>query len=295
MAKKTPRNQIREGKKLLEELMLSHLSAIADGMISTVMGRARRLTPSQRLNAIKDLKPQGVLAYRAELLDAMAALSYDALEAARTEVPKAKKVQLTETQFEKLPPALQKKLKSRLDLLVGKQLGDLQKVIEFAYAQNEDTTDSDDQIEADLKDSAVGWLDGTALQSGAEITAATVVADARDAFFFDSDVLEEIAAFEFVNGDPVSDICKDLAGTVFAKDDPDMFRYTPPLHWNCKSYIRPILAGKMGNRTIEKLKPSSKKLEASIQFAEHTCRGCQSAESEGQAMLDEALQCLQNG
>jgi NAD+--asparagine ADP-ribosyltransferase len=81
-------------------------------------------------------------------------------------------------------------------------------------------------------------------------------------------VKEEIDAFEFVNGDPVSEVCQDLAGTVFDKDDPDLFRYTPPLHWNCKSYIRPILKGNLGNKTIEKLKPSSKKIEETIQFTE---------------------------
>lgn len=294
MAKKvTPRQQIKDGKKILEEIMLDNLEYIANDMIDQVMAKARRLIPSQRLNAIKDITPTGVRDYKAEIIEAMAALSADGLDQARKEVPKAKKVKLAE--FDKLPPSLQKKIKSRADLLIGKQIGDLQKVIEFAYAQNEDTTDSDDTVEADLRESAVGWLDGASVQSGAEITAATIIADARDAFFFDKEVLEEIEAFEFVNGDPVSEICQDLAGTVFSKDDPDMFRYTPPLHWNCKSYIRPILNGNLGNREIEKLQPSSKKLEASIQFTENSCKLCESAERAGQAMLDETKLVTQNG
>lgn len=226
----TPSVQIREGAKELKDLMYSGLEGIANEMISQISSRMKRLIPSERLNAIKDLETPGLMAYKANLLEALSLLAMDAINQARKEVPKAKNVKLTE--FDKLPAALQKKLKSRNDLLVGKQIGDLQKVIEFAYISNEDTTDSDALVTQDLHDSAIGWLDGTSLSSGADITAATVISDARDAFFFDFDVLEEIEAFEFVNGDPVTPICQDLAGTIFAKDDAEMFRYTPPLHWN---------------------------------------------------------------
>lgn len=274
MAKKvTASTQMKDGAKDLKTFMRSKLEEIANELISQVMGRARRLIPSERLNAIKDLQPVGIQNYKAELLEALSVLAAEAINQARKEVPVAKKVKLSE--FDKLPPALQKKIKTQNELLVGKQIGDLLKVIEFAYAQNEDTTDSDDQVEADLQDSAIGWLDGTSLSAGADITAATVISESRDAFFYDDDVLDEIDAFEFVNGDPVTPICQDLAGTIFAKDDPNRFRYTPPLHWNCKSWIRPILKGELGNRDVEKLKPSNKKLEDSIQFDEGAALFCQ--------------------
>lgn len=273
MAKKAnAKRQINEGAKHLEDLFSDYLGGIADDIIEKIMRAARSLTPAQRLNAIKGVVPSGVLEYKAAVQEALSALANDALEQARKEVPAAKKVKLGE--FDDLPPSLKKKVKARTDLIVGKQIGDLQKTIEFAYATNEDTTDSDDTIEADLKDSALGWLDGTAVSSGAQLTAATIISQAREAFFFDDDTLQEIEAFEFVNGDPVTPICQDLAGTVFAKDDPDLFRYTPPLHWNCKSYIRPILVGNLGKREITKLKPSSSKLEDTIQFSEASACTC---------------------
>jgi hypothetical protein len=278
VAKVTPRKQIREGAKALEEIMLEFLDVIAQDLVEKVMGKARRLTPAERLKAISGLAPSGAREYQSAIEEAMAALANDALTSARREVPAAKKVQLSD--FDDLPKDLQRKVKSRAQLLIGKQLGDLQKAIEFAYAQNEDTTDSDDVVEGDLKDAAAAWLDGPSVSAGSEITAATVVAQAREAFFFDPEVAEEIEAFEFVNGDPVSPVCQDLAGIVFAKDDPDLFRYTPPLHWNCKSYIRPILKGNLGNKEIQKLRPSSLKIEDSIQFsdAHHACPGCSQAE-----------------
>lgn len=273
MAKKiTARTQIKEAAKELKELMRDNLEPIAEDMISRLMGSVRRLTPSQRAGASKDLEPVGVRDYKALMLEALSSLALDGINQARKEVPKAKKVQLAD--FDKLPPALQKKIKARNDLLVGKQIADLTRVIQFAYENNEDTTDSDDQVEQDLHDSALGWLDGTALSAGADITASTVINSAREAFFFDDETLKEIDAFEFVNGDPVTEVCQDLAGTVFAKDDPNMFRYTPPLHWNCKSYIVPILAGDLGNKEIEVLKPSTKKIEDTIQFSEENHLFC---------------------
>jgi hypothetical protein len=96
------------------------------------------------------------------------------------------------------------------------------------------------------------------------------VNDTRTAFFFDEDTLDEIESFTFVNADPVSPICQDLAGTTFAKDDPDADRYFPPLHHNCKSYIVPNLAGAKDNPEIDEtgLKPSDPKLERYITLSE---------------------------
>lgn len=285
MAKKPKiHKDIKEAGQALADLMREKLTVIADDMVKQVTNKAKRLTPSQKLQALNGLAPRGVQDYKAAVKSALAVIALDAIAQARKEVPKKKNVRLTEVpegeeatlqldEFDKLPPAIQKKIKTRTDLLVGKQVGDLQKVIEFAYSQAEEETDSDDQILSDLNDSAIGWLDGTALEAGASLNAASVINNARQAFFFDDSVTEEIEAFEFVNGDPVTEICQDLAGTVFSKDDPGADQYQPPLHWNCKSYIVPILLGNLGTRDIEKLQPSTKELEDQIQFHEtHTCK-----------------------
>lgn len=267
MAKITPKKQIRDAAKDFRKIMRRELGAIADDLIDQVMKRARKLTPANRLKAIKDLNPRGVRAYKTIVQELMGALAVDAINNARKEIPGTSKVKLSE--LDNLQPELKKKLKVRSDLLVDKQIGDLLKVIEFAYITNQDTTDSDNIVEDEISDSAVDWLDGTAVTAGAELTAATVISDARDVFFDTPDVSKEIEAFQFVNGDPKTAICRDLAGTIFAKDDPNRFRYTPPLHWNCKSYIKPIVTGKLNGREIKKLKPSTKRIEDTIQFDEN--------------------------
>lgn len=249
--------------------MQDGLLIIADDVIDKLRRKMKSLTPAQRLSALKDLKPAGVSAYKEMVLDAMVVVATDALTQARKEVPKKAKINLAATNIDKLPPALRKKLLARNELLVGRQVSDLMSVISFAYATNEDTTDSDDQVLQDLRESAVGFIDGTAIEAGSGVAASALVNDAREAFFFDDEVLDEIDAFEFVNGDPVSPVCQDLAGTVFDKNDPNLFRYTPPLHWNCKSYIQPVLKGNLGNRQIENLRPSTREIEQQIQFSEN--------------------------
>jgi hypothetical protein len=54
----------------------------------------------------------------------------------------------------------------------------------------EEETDSEEQIMSDLNDSAIGWLDGTSIEAGASLNAATVINSARNAFFFDDSVLK---------------------------------------------------------------------------------------------------------
>lgn len=268
--------QIKEATEGLQEIMEGHLAEIGEKLIRQLMSRARRLSPAQRLNALKDLSPSGVSAYREELLAAFSLVATDGIAQARKEVPKAANVKLADTaedsvllsDYDRLPKKLQKKIRTRLDLLVGKQLGDLQKVIEFAFATADEETDSDDIVENDVRESALGWLEGTAMQSGAALSASSIINEARNAFFFDDAVLEQIDAFQFVNGDPVTEVCQDLAGTLFSKSDPNADRYFPPLHWNCKSSIQPILAGNLGGRKTEPLKPSKSSLDQYVLFSE---------------------------
>lgn len=294
--KKAPIDKhITRGGKVLAEISLEALAEIGEDLVQQVMRNWRSLSASQKLKATKDISPKGVVAYRQAVLDTLAVIAADAIAQARKEVPAKQNVRLKEGnvsrfegpdsvvdrvgsdgdaqsfclgEFDRLPPKVQRKIKSQMALLVGKQLSDLQSVITFAYAQAEEETDSEEQILQDLRDSAVGWLDGTAISAGATLNAATTINSARNAFFYDEDVLSGIEAMEFVNGDPVCPLCTDLAGTIFDKNDPAADRYGVPLHWNCRCSIQPIPIGELGNREITKLAPSSKALEKYVLFAE---------------------------
>lgn len=274
------KSDINAAAQAIKELMQENLSQIATVMIDTIVSRVANSTDSQRFNAIKDVPKTGIAEYKTRLLDALAVISSEALDQARKEVPKAKNVRLAGEsepsiqlgEFERLPADMRKKILMQSQLLLDTQIADLEKAVYFQFGSSIDSTDSLDLLRADLNEAAEDYISGASITSGSGATAASIVNSARNSFFLDDDVQSQIDAFVFTNGDPVSAICQDLSGTVFSADDPNLNRYWPPLHWNCKSYILPILKGNLGPREITKLNPS-KKAQESIQFSECTC-GC---------------------
>lgn len=277
MAKKPRIKQsITDASKALKKIMQENLAEIAKEMIAQIMVGYRNLPESQRFNAIKDVAPKGINAYKSALKNAVSVVAYEALKDVRKEIPSKRNVRLAFDEdslklgeFESLPADIQKRILAQVNLLTGTQISDLEKRVYFQYTSSVDSTDSETLIQSDLSESAEDYIGGQSVNGGADATASQTINEARLAFFTDDSVEEEIEAYEFVNEDPVSQICTDLAGTVFAKDDPDLYRYWPPLHFNCKSWIRAILKGNIGNKTISDLKDSvTKKGESSIGFSE---------------------------
>jgi SPP1 gp7 family putative phage head morphogenesis protein len=276
MAKKPRVKQdITDATAALKQIMQENLAGISEAMIDQIMAAYKRLPESQRFAAINNVKAEGISVYKDALKNALAIIASKSLDKVRKEVPAKKNVRLALIkedalrlgEYEKLPPDLRKRVDSMLKLLTGTQIADLEKVIFFQFSSSVDSTDSEELLNKDLTDAAGDYVTGNAIAGGASASASQIINEARLAFFLDKKVSEEIEAFEFVNGDPVSPICQALAGTVFSKDDPNLHRYWPPLHFNCKSYISAILTGNMGSKEIEDLK-ASPTAEKSIQFAE---------------------------
>lgn len=260
--------------------MQENLSAIAGAMISQIMGRAKKLTPSKRLQAIKDVTIPGLNDYKSQLRTALAVIASESINQARKEVPKAKNIKLAEgigyadfelDEFDGLPPRLQKKIMTESQLVIDDQTNSLEKAIYFQFAHSHDSTDSLDQIENDLADSVEEYVTGSSLEGGSGIMAADTINTARDEFFTDDDVKKQLDAVQIVNGDPVTNICETLNGVIFSLDDPLADRFTPPYHWKCKSYLVAILAGDLGDREIEDLSAYAN-LEDEMQFTEEVSR-----------------------
>lgn len=268
----TPRGQISRTTKELRALMQEHLTTIGYSLAANISSKFNRLPESQSLNAVTGELPKGSAAYKAELKQAMTDIAADALKQARKEVPKAKNVELAE--FEDLPPKIRKFIQSQSDLLVESQLSDLEKAVYFQFTHSYDSTVDAELIRKDLAGAVDTYVGGPSLVAAASTTAAQVINTARNAFFYDDEVLEEISAFLFFNPDPVTDICKDLNGRIFAKDDPEARRYQTPLHWNCKSVIVPLLKSTNPDPKIDPrgLKPSKAKYEEDISFGEFSER-----------------------
>lgn len=269
MSKINIRKDFTAAKRALKDLMQEHVAVISEDLISQIMYKYKIAIPSEQINSVKGNKVRGTQAYKDALRNALSTICLESMNQARTEVPKKKNVRLAEWncdsvllgEFERLPPSVQKRILAQSQLLIDTQMGDLEKATYFQFTSSVESTDSFNLIKADLEEAALDYIEGASIEAGSGTVAADFINTARNAFFFDDEVLEEIEAFQFVNGDPVSPICEDLAGTIFAKDDPEAERYFPPLHHNCKSFLSAILVGNLKGREIDDLKPSDSDLD----------------------------------
>lgn len=265
--------QIEKSTVAIKDVMQENLALIAESIIDQVMKNLKKSTPSNAINSTKNVKARGVNQYKSDLKAGMAVISSLALDQARSEVPSAKKVKLMENEerllfgeFEELPSDIKKRINNANQLLIGTQIADLEKSIFFQFNSSLSAEKPVKEIESDMTDKAESYITGNAINAGAAVTSANIVNEARNAFFFTKDVLDEIEAFQVMNDSPVSAICRELAGQIFPKNDPNHFRYTFPLHYRCKSWIRPILKLTKGMK-VERLNPT-KTAKASIQFFE---------------------------
>lgn len=281
LAEKRAKKQIAEAKETLLPVMQESLKASGDKLVQQIMASWRALPDASKSKATKDLELKGAAAYKNALIDELSNTAGIALKGARAEVPKAKDTKLGEVvgaikladpiSIDDLPAKVRQLVRERAALLSESTMADLQKAVFFRFASSVNSTDSASILESDLDEVIDDFIASSNLDTAASNSAAHTVNEARNAFFFDDDVLEEIESFTFVNGDPVSPICQDLAGQTFAKDDPEAARYFPPLHHNCKSYIVANPVGGKRNPAISDrgLKPSSPDLDKYVTLSEH--------------------------
>ena len=287
---------LRESEKAVLDVMQDNLAFIADGLIMKIMAKERGLSNSKKLDAVKGITAPGLNKYKTDLLDVLTVVAYESLRHAKKEVPKAKfklsevdyneikfvenptakklkgkavKHKRIETMWRKLPPKVRRRIKLQQELLVKTQLSDLEKAIYFQFGSSVERQEALGLLEADMQDKALDFIEGPSVRAGGPLTAHQTITEARSSFFTDKEVEKEIEAFEFINEYPVNrtPICEELNGRIFAKNDPDRFKFTPPLHFNCRSLILPIPNGKLKGRKIEKLK-IKKSNEKYLQFSE---------------------------
>jgi SPP1 gp7 family putative phage head morphogenesis protein len=272
---KTPKAMITDGTDELKSIMITSLTAIGKDLAKQLMSKYKSATPSQYADLIKKVNPKGMNDYQNSIQSFLATQATQSIAMARKEVPKAKGVKLSEyvtsmklSEFDQLPPDIQKRIKAQSGLLAETQLADLEKAVYFRFSSSVQSTDSASLIESDLNEIIDDFVGGASVAASAGNSVALIVNESRNAFFMDEEVEAEIESFTFVNADPVSPICQDLNGTVFSKDDPNFDRYSPPLHHNCKSFLVPNLNGTKKEITPGGLKPSKSELEDYITLSE---------------------------
>ena len=242
-----PRQIIKTHKPDLKELMQSNLKRIGEALKDQILSGFKNLPESKRFDAAKNLTPTGVSQYQAELLDKLAEISFEAMNAARSEVG-LKQIKLSE--IDEIPPDVMKRIKALAQLLVGTQSDDLIKALSFVYLSNVDSVEGMASLNQVLDEAVTTMVLSPGIDAASGNITAQVVNETRQAIFEDPEIDDEIESFTFKNPDPVSPICQSLNGVTFAKDDPDLAEYRPPLHHNCKSYLSVNLKGSKKPREV---------------------------------------------
>ena len=250
-----PKTLIEKIEPEVTGIIRRNLKNISDKFINDILKNYQRLGDKQKLNALKGVKVGGVNAFKKELKSAFTGAAKQSLRQVRKEIPSKADVKLGYdmdalrlkfdnadsfkfTDFSELPRRLQLLVFNEADLISAKESRSVTDTVAFQFNSSESSTKDIDVLRADLEDAA-----DTAINSGTKDTVAatatsTIVNDARNEFLFSPEVVDEIASVTFVNSDPKAAVCIALAGSVYNVNDTGLVRNQPPLHQNCKSYLR---------------------------------------------------------
>ncbi len=142
-------------------------------------------------------------------------------------------------------------IKSRVETLASTQMDDLKKKIDLQYQNSVGSTDSEKTLFHDLDQARLDFNSSPVIYTGPDILASQNI---NESILKETEGEPEVESYTFVavDDDSTSDICAELNGRTFSKDDPDLFRYHPPLHHNCRSYMAVNLKSFKGNPEITK-------------------------------------------
>ena len=169
------------------------------------------------------------------------------------------------SEFDKLPAKLREKLRNRARIQIETQLEDIEKQLMLQYMNSIDSTDSVNQIRKDLVDKKEKTLTSSLLEAGAaSLSNETVTSAVLDTL---DDQVESWTFIAEIDG-ATSEICRALHMRTFEHGDPDVERFRPPLHFNCRSVLVPNKKEWKGNPEVTQgpLSLSKKALE-SVQFS----------------------------
>ena len=264
------RKLINNSSDEINETLEKSLKAIGIDMVGQIIKNYKKLSEVNSLQAIDDLKHRGAVDFRKILQQVFVDIAGSALEQVIEEVPstiglnlKTQSIQLRE--FKNLPKHVRLLLKRQLKRISDKSINDLEDALAFQFMQTSQVTNDYRVIQQDLEGVVDSRITEKKLVTASTNAAATIINQTRTDYFFTPEVTEKIYAFVFNNVDPISAICKRLAGRVFAKNDREFLSYSPPLHHNCKSFLSSIPVGGRKPK-IKALPPITEAQRDSITF-----------------------------
>jgi len=189
--------------------------------------------------------------YRAQIEQWAAETATGTIEQTLKELGRARKdVKLAEDDIGALPPSIRDRIVQSVLLATGYQDADIEKAVYFAFNENYLSPDDLETTVDVMKSARERYFERNALESGATTISSNVVNNTRSEVFESDNVYGDIESFVFENPAPETDVCKSLVGTVFSVQDYETSAYLPPVHFNCKSYLRAQTKGAKGNVSV---------------------------------------------
>ena len=258
--------QITTAQDDLRTLMAEQLTKHSDTFLKDIENQLNKLPQSKWRSVVRTSEMSGQREYRESLKAFLVELATKSVTQINSELSKSEiKMGEVDDKLKKLPPKTRELIKTQIALLVGTQTADLEKNILFMLNGSVDSTNDVKLIMKDLKESRDKYIGGAAMTAAGGNTAGQIYNSARNEIMSVPIASGELQYLEFVNDDPESPICMDLAGTIFHADDPEAQRFFPLLHHNCKSVLLPVFKIPKGRKVSGTgLKPSNPKLEKFI-------------------------------
>lgn len=268
-----------EGQKIATEISNMILLS-SEKYIDAVMRKMRTLPKNRKQNATNDVTLTGQNQLRRSLRDMLALTASTALTQVRQEVPSKRRVKLSidektlrllsdkinrdnldmeDFQDEDLPVDVKVVLAKQAQLIAEDVTGDLEKRLDFTFSNIQTKTDSEEVMRTSMRAASSRLAGSNVVATRGNNVSALIINVSRDRFLRSPEVAPAIHSYTFFNEDPKTDICMELAGTTFATEDEGSWRFSPPLHHNCKSYVVPNLQTQRGVDRLEvtRLAPSA--------------------------------------
>lgn len=160
-------------------------------------------------------------------------------------------------------------IKAKSEVYGEIQKNDVIKSIDLQFQSSALASEDEFQWENDMFISSSEKIDGT-IQSGADVQASQVVNNqiTSSSEQYEKETGDSILSYTFVAvlDKDTTQICSELHEHTFSADDPKLLEFSPPLHWNCRSYLQVNTASTKDNPEIDKQPKLSKKAQSQVQF-----------------------------
>jgi hypothetical protein len=258
-----------DSAKKITEAIKDAVTLSGNKFIADTMNKYKQLSDAKKQEATTSVVMGGSRKFKDAIKKPLTEAAALAISGARKEIPDKKDIELKTNEadlirlsekygdiseiklneFSKLPSYIQVLISKQTDLISEQTLADLKAKLSFTYSSIQLKSDDINIIKQNMEE-ALGDFKNTVAIKGENVSA-MMVNEGRNSFFFDDDVVDSIHSFTFMNRDPKSPICKELAGVTFTAIDAESLRYSPPLHHNCKSYLRANLKTSKGVEKLE--------------------------------------------